>query len=222
MSIVGIDSILANQTPVISEQETTGADELGKDQFFKLLVTQLQYQDPLNPVENTEFTAQLAQFTSLELLDNMSTNMEQLGQLQGSINNIQALTFLGKQVSASGNIVDYAGDEVGIDFELEGDASEVAVHIFTDSGSLVKTIDVGTTAQGDVRCTWDGTDSSNHPVASGRYTYKVEAVDQEGYNVGATTYATGTVTGVRYDNGITYLIIGDKEVTISEVDKIIG
>ena len=69
---------------------------------------------------------------------------------------------------------------------------------------------------------WDGTDDSGEAVSSGRYTFVIDAVDYNGQAVSSTSYAKGEVTGVRYDDGITYLIIGDKEVTISDVDKISG
>jgi flagellar basal-body rod modification protein FlgD len=222
MSAIGLDSILANQGMVNTGKTTQSTSDMGKDTFLKLLVTQLQYQDPMNPVENTEFTAQLAQFSSLEALTDMNESMDQLSYLQGSVNNIQSLSFIGKQVSAKGNIIHYTGEDVGIDFNLDGNASDVRVKIYTPDGTLVRTIEIGEAAQGDVECLWNGTDSSGEQVGQGRYTFAVEAIDYDGLPVTSESYTMGEVTGVRYDDGVTYLIIGDKEVTISDVEKILG
>jgi flagellar basal-body rod modification protein FlgD len=222
MSIVGLDSILANQGQSMNSSSATGVQSLGKDMFLKLLVTKLQYQDPLNPMEDTEFTAQLAQFSSLEQLTNMGSYMEELNKLQGSINNIQALSFIGKQVSARGNIVEYSGQPINLNFELEDSAAEVVVEVYTDEGTLVRTIDIADAPQGDIQCLWDGKDGSGSEVAAGRYVFNVEATDYDGSCIESKTYVTGTVTGVRYDDGITFLIIGNKEVTISDVEKILG
>ena len=222
MSAIGLDSILANQGSVDTSTQAQESNSMGKDTFLKLLVTQLQYQDPLNPVENTEFTAQLAQFSSLEALTDMSDAMSQMSYLQGSLNNIQALSFIGKEVSAQGNIIHYNGEDVGIDFSLDKNAADVNMYIYTEDGTRVRTIGIGEALSGDQEYVWDGTDDSGEAVSSGRYTFVIDAVDYNGQAVSSTSYAKGEVTGVRYDDGITYLIIGDKEVTISDVDKISG
>ena len=80
--------------------------ELGKADFLNLLIAQLQHQDPLNPLESTEFTAQLAQFTSLEQLTNINTNLQQLQQYQSSMNDNQAVAFIGKVVDSKGFVED--------------------------------------------------------------------------------------------------------------------
>lgn len=222
MSAIGLDAIQANQGSLDASTQAQESGAMGKDTFLKLLVTQLQYQDPLNPVENTEFTAQLAQFSSLEALTDMSESINQMSSLQGSLNNIQALSFIGKEVSAQGNIIHYGGEDVGINFSLDKSAADVMVHIYTEEGIHVRSIGIGEAASGDLEYVWNGTDDSGQAVDSGRYTFIVEAVDYNGQPVSSTSYALGEVTGVRYDEGITYLIIGDKEVTISDVDKISG
>ncbi len=222
MSAVGLDSILANQGSIDSSTQTAASNSMGKDTFLKLLVTQLQYQDPLNPVENTEFTAQLAQFSTLETLTDMGESMDQMSYLQGSLNNIQTLSFIGKQVSAQGNIVHFNGEDVNINFTLDDRAADAQVNIYTEEGTRVRSITMGELAAGDATCVWDGTDASGETVSQGRYTFTVQATDYSGLAVGSTSYAMGEVTGVRYDGGITYLIIGDKEVTISDVEKIVA
>ncbi len=226
MAIQGIDRFLQNQASEAQAGSITknngGIKALGRDTFLKLLVKQLQYQDPLNPMSNTDFTAQLAQFSSLEQMTNMSEDMKKLSDLQASMNNMQAVDFIGKRVSAKGDIVEFNGQEVGLDFYLDSAATDVDVDIYDPTGNLVKTIHMQNVPAGDAVCHWDGRDNAGDMVQPGKYTFKVDANDAQGAKVDATTYATGTVTGVTYDKGITYLIVGDKEVTISNVEKIQG
>ncbi|HON37785.1 MAG TPA: flagellar hook capping FlgD N-terminal domain-containing protein [Deltaproteobacteria bacterium] len=217
-----MDAILSNQGPAKGGSTSEAVKSLGKNDFLKLLVKQLQYQDPLNPVENTDFTAQLAQFTTLETLSNIDENITQLGILQNSINNMNAMSFIGKQVNAKGNILNYTGSDLNIDFSLDALAAEVRVKIFAEDGTLVRTIERENVQEGNVQFVWDGTDHNGERVSEGRYRFFVQAADYEGNAVGTTSYAAGVVTGIRYDKGITYLIIGNKEVNIADIDKIQG
>jgi flagellar basal-body rod modification protein FlgD len=90
-------------------------DVLSKDDFLKLFVTQLRYQNPLDPMNNTEFTSQLAQFSSLEQLQNMNTQMNNLLLSQNSLQNTMISNLIGKQVKISGN--EEYGTVTGITFE---------------------------------------------------------------------------------------------------------
>jgi flagellar basal-body rod modification protein FlgD len=225
MSTIGLDTILANQTAVdqasssyLSQDKVTEQ----KNMFLKLLVKQLQYQDPLNPMENTEFTAQLAQFSQLEKLTTMSNNIEQMAKFQNSMNSMQAVLYIGKQVSASGNTINYSGGESVISFKLESNASAVNVKIYNSEGTVVRTIEVGNALAGDISCTWDGKDINGESLSQGTYYFGIEATDYNGAAVNATTYTNGTVTGVRYDSGMIYLEVGDKEVSLSQINKISG
>ena len=113
MSTIGMDAILNTQPSFNTTGSNKRAESLGKDDFLNLLIKQMQYQDPLNPVENADFTAQLAQFTSLETLSNIDENIVDLGVLQSSINNITAVSFIGKKKSGKTTVV----HELGLAFE---------------------------------------------------------------------------------------------------------
>lgn len=222
MAAIGMDAILANQSPVTTAVKSDKTEVMGKQAFFNLLVKQLQYQDPLSPMENTEFTGQLAQFSTLETLSNMDKNLEQFSSMQASINNIQSLSFIGKHVNAAGNIIRFSGEDVKVNFKLDDRAAEARLKIYTDDGSLVRTVLMKDLPEGSMEYTWNGKDDSGEDLSSGRYRFTIEAADYTGQNVGATSYTTGEVTGVRYDEGVTYLIIGDKEVAIADIEKIEG
>ena len=111
----------SSEVYVPAQDKTT----LGKDDFLKLFVAQLQNQDPLSPMESTEFTSQLAQFSSLEQLTNMNQNLDYLLMYQASMNNAEAINFIGSTVKASGNSISVKdGESDQIQFDLAADAAD--------------------------------------------------------------------------------------------------
>ena len=224
MSTVGLDNILSNQaataaSSTTSTSQTTASSE--KDMFLNLLVKQLQYQDPLNPVENTEFASQLAQFSSLEALTDMQNSIDNMSTVQNSMNSMQAISFIGKQVNGSGNTINYtAGSSSTIDYNVGSNAADVVVKINNSSGTTVRTVDLKNVQAGDNTYTWDGTSDSGSTLGTGTYTFTISATDTSGSAITTTTNTSGTVTGVRYDSGNIYLEVGDKEVSLSDVTEI--
>ncbi len=201
----------------IEEQATTS-----KDDFLKLLVTQLQNQDPMNPADNQEFSAQLAQFSSLEQLtemnktlgDNLSST-KQLGQL---INNSVAAGFIGKDIRAVGNQIYFDGEsDATLQFHLEAPSSETTVHIYDSTGEEILSMALGGRPAGETDLNWDGVDSEGNQRSSGVFYFEVEATDSEGESLGATTFMTGQVTGVRYLDNKAYLLMGEKQVSLENV-----
>ena len=224
MSTVGMSSILQNQASqtAASTVTSTAADKAAseKNMFLNLLVKQLQYQDPLNPVQNTEFASQLAQFTSLDALTSMKDSINTMSTIQGSMNSMQAVSFIGKQVSASGNTINYTGGSSTINFNLGSNAADVTVNIYNSNGTTVKTIDMKNAKEGGNTCSWDGKDDNGSTLSSGTYTFGISATDYSGNAVTASTSMSGTVTGLKYEDGHVYLEVGDKEISLSQVTKI--
>ena len=195
---------------------------LGKDDFLKLFVAQLQNQDPLSPMESTEFTSQLAQFSSLEQLTNMNQNLDYLLMYQASMNNAEAINFIGSTVKASGSSIgvkDGASDQ--IQFDLAADAAEVNVFIYDSSDNLVKTIHCGTLDDGEQSIPWDGANEDGSPVPDGTYTFEVSAKDANGETIVASPYMTVEVTGATFKDGNAYLLAGDIEISMSDVIKVL-
>ncbi len=183
---------------------------LGKQDFLILLVTQLQYQDPLNPADSTEFISQLAQFSSLEQMENANKNLEIIQLYEQSINNAQALNFIGKNVKASGSAFEYsAGEGHEFSFHMAQDAAVVHIKIYDAKGELVAQIDPGALSAGEQTIAWDGTDINGEPVTSGKYTFKLSAEDEEGNNLSTCAYILEPITGVAYHDGNTYLVAED-------------
>lgn len=219
---IGLDNILANQSSTsasaAADKKKPGAVDV--TDFYTLLIKQLEYQDPMNPVENTEFTAQLAQFSQLQAINDMKTSMDTLTQLQASTNNLTALALIGKKVAASGNIVNYSGSSVNLDYNLEKRSQDVSIKIYDDAGKVVRNVSASNVQEGAAQYIWDGKDDSGTAVKQGKYHFMVKATDYDGNLVNSTTYALGEVTGVKYDGGTTFLTIGDKDVLLSDIQKI--
>jgi flagellar basal-body rod modification protein FlgD len=223
MEVTGIDS------SVSATQEITSSvtKVLGKDDFLRLLTVQLQNQDPLTPMENSELVAQLAQFSSLEQLENINANLQNNLDLNllltQVLNNTAAAGLIGKQVVASGDQV-VLGETGSADmaFDLAGDSASVRITIKDEAGDVVKTIDAGSMDTGRNWVTWDGTDEAGHQVLQGDYTFSVEALDADGNTVTSTSLVIGEVAGVRYEDGQALLLIGETEVSIGNIIEIAG
>jgi len=217
MSIYPVDASNSNTSGVTSSKDSA----LGKDDFLNLLVAQLQNQDPLNPMDSTAFTSQLAEFSSLEQLANVNENLEYLQMYQSSINNAQAVSFIGKNIDALGNSIQLeSGENEDIHFELSQDSSSVVINIYDEAGSLVKYIENGPLGEGKQSVEWDGTDNSGNTLSGGIYKFEVMAVDVNGDKVQTTTYISDRVTGVTFKNGVTYLMAGGIQIPISDVIEV--
>jgi flagellar basal-body rod modification protein FlgD len=181
-----------------TDTESLASTSLGQEDFLKLLITQLENQDPLNPQDSTEFTAQLAQFSSLEQLTNINTALSNLQTIVFSQNNASITSLLGKSVLSYGNEIPVvSGQSADIKYDLAQDASLVTVDIYDSSDNLVRTISPGSQSAGRQTVTFDGLDSSGNPLASGTYYYKVSATTLEGNSISATSYSSsGTITGI--------------------------
>ena len=204
-----------------STPETQDNSVMGKDDFLTLLVAQLQHQDPLNPAESTEFTAQLAQFSSLEQLQNIESTLSGFEVYQSTLNNIQSSGFIGKTVTATGSMFGVnGGNPDAIRFDLVNDADSVYIQIYDKFGGFVTDVQAGARQAGEQQVAWDGRDSNGAVVADGSYTFTVMAMNTDGAIVSSNSYTTGIVTGVDYKTGATNLLINDREVPISSVIRI--
>ncbi|MBC7186094.1 MAG: hypothetical protein H5U38_03565, partial [Calditrichaeota bacterium] len=214
--MANVSAVTGANMPVTNSLSGPGGT-LGKDAFMNLLVTQLRYQDPLQPMENTEFIAQLAQFSSLEQLWYMNANSQTNTLLLQSLQNTVMSGFLDREVWATGGRVWVPeSGEVTLHYTVAGPA-QVTVEVLDAAGQVVRTLQVAAQQGGDQECTWDGKDSTGQRVASGAYSFRVKAVDESGAQVSATPYTVGTVTGVRFNNGSAQLLLDGLEVSPSDL-----
>lgn len=204
--------------------DTKTEDSLGKDAFLTMMVAQLKNQDPLNPMDGTDFTAQLAQFSSLEQQISTNTNLENiLGALQSSSEETNLFNYMGKNVTSDGNPVAVQNGEVisGGYFGLSEPAS-IDVVVYNQEGAAVRVMSSGgeMLPEGSYNIEWDGTDNEGYSVLNGEYTYEVIAKNTEGAYSTVSTTSSGMVTGISSSGGNTYLVVDGGLVDPSSIETI--
>lgn len=214
MTVAGIGSSVTDTKAVMKSDPRS----LGKEDFLKLLVTQLKNQDPLNPASSTEFVAQLAQFSSLEQLSNVNQNLKIIENYNQSINNLQAVNFMGKTVKSTGSMFSLGSNGYpNIDYQLSENANAVFINIYDSAGKHIREIRVNQLPAGEHKFEWDGQDENGNPMDLGVYSFTVKAKNQYGEIMNTAAYVEHTVTGISYYNGNTYLKAKDVEIPYSAV-----
>ena len=205
----------SNITYVNSESEK---DKL-QDSFLEILIAQLQNQDPLNPVENTEFTSQLAQFYQLEEVRSSNEYLKTISESMGSQNSNSAkdpYSYLGAEVTAQIN--DYMYMQNG-GISLTGkyilsETGTVRVNIYNSSGALVRTIETEEDSTGTKTVDWDGLDSDGNTVSDGSYSYEVLLTNGNGTKT-ITDTATGTIENIIFQGNDVYFTIRQADDSIA-------
>jgi len=222
-----IASILNTQNSFNTPNEGAGKSELGKDDFLKLMMAQMKYQDPMNPLDSNEYAAQLAQFSQLEQLANLNENVTRSIDanylLTQSVNNTMTATLIGKDVKLDSEFAVYNGQSnVNIGYDLPADASSVKVNVYDQYGKLIKTIDSDKLSQGDAKLSWDFTDNDGNNVAHGAYRFEIEATATNGNPMTVYSHIFGTIEGVKFGENGTTLMVDGVEYSLAQIQEIFG
>ena len=217
MTVMSVSEVYSQASTPASKDNSV----MGKEDFLTLLVAQLQNQDPLNPADGTEFTAQLAQFSSLEELKNINDTLTKHDVYQSTLNNIESTNFIGKTVTATGDTFSVTDSKTApIRFDLENDADGVFLQIYDKLGEFVTDIDAGFLQAGEQQVQWDGRTAEGLQAPDGTYSFTVMAMNADGSPIDVATYTTGIVTGVDYTTGDTNLLINNRQIPIASVVRI--
>jgi flagellar basal-body rod modification protein FlgD len=185
-------------------------------------LTQLTYQDPLDPMDDQDFVAQLAQFSSLEQLTNISTGITELNDNVLENQMFSAVQFIGKTIRASGETIQLEdGKASTIHYTVADDAETVLANVLDEDGNVVRTVDLGGMNAGEYDFVWDGMDSDGNVMDDGVYTVTLMTQDADGNAGVASTEIEGKVTGVESSNGTYYLRVGDVLVSFSNITEIV-
>lgn len=212
----GIENIVSQTGTTGTQSPTSSMKSVGKDEFMKLLLAQLKNQDPLKPMDGTDFAAQLAQFSSLEQLKNLNNTLETQSVNQMTLGYSQSVNMIGKEaVSNSGNTVTANGQTAELNYRLAKDAQNVTISIMDKNGKLIKTWDESAKVAGMNSATWDCSG-----VEKGDYTYQITAKDSFGAPVTADTMTTGVVTAVHFRSNQILVTLNGREVPLSDIVEI--
>jgi flagellar basal-body rod modification protein FlgD len=203
------------------KSDAQGSSKLGKDEFLKLMMAQLSQQDPTAPSDSNAFVAQLAQFTSLEQMQNVNSTLQSMLIGQASQNNTGAIGLVGKDVLyKTDQLTLEQGQRPVASAKLGAEASEVTATITDESGRIVRTIKMGGQPAGTVEIEWDGREESGNTAKPGKYTVSISAKDSKGNIVDVDQRARGRVTGVSFENGYPEVILGDQHLKMSDIVEI--
>ena len=209
-------------TQAASSSTAGPTQTLGENDFLKLLTAQMQAQDPLNPMDSANFAAQLAQFSSVEQLTNINTQLTNMAASQTSLQNTMASDLIGKKVVVTGNKATLNG-QADMPYTLPSDASSVSISVYDATGTLVRTAVLGQKSAGNNSFTWDGKDQNGNTLPAGQYTFAVNAVNNSGQTITATPLTSGTVTGISFNNNVTSLTLDNgTQVQLGDVHEISG
>lgn len=218
---IGSTTSVTDTSSTRSSTETAAnKNALDKDAFLKLLVAQISHQDPLQPMQGTEFVQQLSQFAMVEQSIAQSARLEDVStQLRGIANN-DATALVGKRVTVRSKAMSFDGlTATTAAANLEAPATKVTAQIVDASGKTVRTIELGGRPAGACSITWDGKDDTGNPVSKGSYSLKLTATDADGKAVATTQDVTGTVTKITFEKGYPELLL-DNGATASVADLV--
>ncbi len=216
MTIGSISS--TNSTTSLSSSAATIAGNF--DTFLQLLTTQLQNQNPLDPLDTNQFTQQLVEFSSVEQQLKTNQFLESLILSSQTSTTSQAVGFIGKEVSASTTLSNLTDGNASWYYNLANDAAKVYVTIKNSNGDTVYTKELSDLSAGDGRFDWDGVSSSGEAQPDGAYQIQVDARDENGNTIDATTEMAGIVDGVDFSGDQPYLVIGDSYIALASVNKV--
>ncbi len=166
-----------------------------QDRFLALLVAQMKNQDPLNPLDNAQFTTQLAQISAVNGIEQLNATLNSLRGDVGGLNALGSVALAGRQVLVNGDSIELANGQAAGGFELAQAADRVTLTLLDGSGLAVHRVELGAQGAGPHVFAWDGIADSGAPAAPGRYTVRLEAHAQ-GREVPATALSVARVEGV--------------------------
>ncbi len=211
--------VTINNALDFSQKTTNASAQLAEDfdQFLILLTTQLQNQDPLDPASSTEFTNQLVAFAGVEQQINANQRLESLVALSLGTSFSSALNYVGKDVSYLSAESYFNGqDPVEISYSIDGVSVDTTINIFSEDGTLLLSQKISDDESIE-NFVWDGKDKNGVLQPAGTYEIRVDAIDAQNAPLTTTTVVNGHVSGVETQNGTTFLLVGERAVSIGNI-----
>ncbi|EKF49438.1 basal-body rod modification protein FlgD [Thermosipho africanus H17ap60334] len=194
--------------------------ELDKEAFLELLVTQLKNQDPLEPLKDREFIAQMTQLSTLEQITNMSESVQKFVESSTSLYRAQASSMVGKYAVVKSNVLELSSGTTSTQvFKLES-PSHVILKIYDESGKLVRQEDLGNLSEGMQTFLWDGRSDDGVMLPDGKYTFNLYSVQPDGNLEEISAMDGGKVEAVQFRDNDVYVLVNGNLYPISSIIEI--
>jgi flagellar basal-body rod modification protein FlgD len=204
-----------------SSATATSSTADAQNKFLTLLVTQMKNQDPLNPMDNSQVTSQLAQLSTVSGIDKLNTTLSSFVSSMQSDQAVGASNMIGRGVLSPGSTAQLSGGAAPIGVDLASPADNVKVTIHDAAGHVVRTMDLGAFAAGTQTSTWDGKTDSGATSPDGKYTFDVAAT-QAGNTIGATAMSFGVVASVSSGpQGTKLNLANNQSIALTDVRQIL-
>jgi flagellar basal-body rod modification protein FlgD len=198
-----------------SMQQLTG----NFDTFLQLLTTQLQNQDPTQPMDSSQFTQQLVEYSMVEQQIDSNANLQTLISLQEGGSGAASTSYLGKTITIGNGNAALINGQTSWNYNLSAQAASATLTVTDSSGNTVYT-GPGTTNSGSNTFAWNGQDNNGNQLPDGTYTLAVNATDASGNAITSTVTSQGVVSEINFQNGAPVLMVGPMQVQLSQVQSI--
>lgn len=213
-------NVATDGTTAAASNAVKNKTALGKDDFMKLLLVQLQYQDPTAPMGADKILSQTSELSSLEASNNTKDAIKKLTKSLGSANQFSTIAAIGKTADLGNNSISHdKGSSSTFEVYFPKDVDSGTISITDKSGSEVGTVDVGTQSAGVHQFTWDGKNSSGADNDAGIYHVDASYKDKAGDEL-KTKLGTYPIEAVRFDKGDTLVKLGSSYIPLSKVKEV--
>jgi flagellar basal-body rod modification protein FlgD len=219
-------SVVSGSTPLPPGSTSSGTNALASQQiagnfqtFLQLLTTQLQNQNPLDPLDTNQFTQQLVEFAGVEQQLNANDQLKTLVSLQQTAQSTQALQFVGKTAVVNGNTNSLTNSSATWDLNVPSN-SNVTISIANSAGQTVFNGTYSANAGNNQPFTWNGKGNDGTQWPDGQYTMTATAADANGNSVGVTTQVQGVVSSVDLTQSPPLLTIAGQTYTVNQIQRI--
>jgi flagellar basal-body rod modification protein FlgD len=203
-----------------TKSASAGTASATQERFLKLLITQIQNQDPLNPLDNAQVTTQLAQLNTVTGINQLNTTLESVSASISAQQSLQAAMLVGREVLVSGTQFSFEGQLVHLGADLTQSADRVLYTISDAAGNVVDNIQTGPQPAGTQTLLWSGLGSNGQPLGSGNYSIAAQAISGT-KSAGAATLVGAKVesVGAAQDGAIQLQLRGAGQVGIGEIKR---
>lgn len=195
---------------------------LTQEDFINILVTQMKYQNPLEPLNNEQMAMQIAQMSSVDALQQMEQTMKNMAAKYDLIANLQVTSLVGKKVEVAGNQLYLIPNQIAEGVYQLPQVARVTIQIYDSLGNLVRSIDEGRKEVGKQKFSWNGQNNKGEMVAEGLYTFVISAVDEKGNEVPVSPSQIGEIKEIAYENGTVYFLIGRQKYNLESIIAILS